>query len=117
MIGVGFTVIEKVCTAPEQPLADAVTVNTPIVGTVPVLVAVNEAMDEPPPDAPMPIVVLLLAHVYVVPPTLDVNTSEVVLALLHTVWAVGVTVITGTEFTDTVTVPKFVQPAAVPKIV
>ena len=63
IIGVGLTVIVNVCTAPTQPLAVGVTVNTPLVGAEPVLVAVNEAMAEPLPDAPIPIEVLLLAQV------------------------------------------------------
>ena len=61
--GVGDTLTVKSCTAPGQVAAVGVTVNTPVVVVVPPLVAVNEAKEAPAPDAPMPIVVLLLAHV------------------------------------------------------
>ena len=85
-------------------MACGVTVNTPLVGAEPVLVAVNEAIAEPLPDAPIPIVVLLFAHVKVVPVTFDVNISVDVFALLHTVCAVGVTDIMGVGFTVIVNV-------------
>jgi hypothetical protein len=99
MIGVGFTLIVNVCTGPRQALACGVTVNTPLVGAVPVLVAVNEAMLLPLPLAPMPIVVLLLAQVKVVPVTLLVNNSVLVFALLHIVCDVGLTDMIGVGFT------------------
>ena len=57
--GVGFTVIVKFCDSPLQALADGVTVNTPVIGVVPLLVAVNES-GLPEPDAPVPMDVLLL---------------------------------------------------------
>jgi len=63
IIGVGFTVMVKVSTGPRQALAWGVTVNTPEVGAEPVLVAVNDAIVEPLPDAPIPIVTLLLFQV------------------------------------------------------
>jgi hypothetical protein len=63
MVGVGDTFTVNSCTAPTQVAAVGVTVNTPVAVVAPVLVATNEARDEPEPDAPMPIVVLLLAHV------------------------------------------------------
>ena len=47
----------------KQLFAVGVTVNTPLTGSLPLLVAVNEAMLLPLPLAPMPIVALLLAHV------------------------------------------------------
>jgi len=62
-VGNGFTVIVNVCTGPRQALACGVTVNTPLIGVDPVLVAVKEATAVPLPDAPMPIVVLLLFQV------------------------------------------------------
>jgi len=61
--GVGDTFTVNSCTAPGQVAAVGVTVNTPVVVTVPVLAAVKEATEEPEPDAPIPIVVLLLAQV------------------------------------------------------
>ena len=63
IIGVGFTDMVKVCTGPTQLLAVGVTVNTPAVWEDPVLVAVNEAIAEPLPLAPIPIVTLLFAQV------------------------------------------------------
>ena len=63
IVGVGDTFTVNSCTAPVQVAAVGVTVNTPIAVVAPVLVAVNEATEEPEPDAPIPIVVLLLAHV------------------------------------------------------
>ena len=83
---------------------------TPEVAALPVLVAVNEAIALPEPLAPIPIVVLLLAHVYVVPVTLLVNTSVEVLALLQTVCAVGETVMIGVGFTVIVNVCALAQP-------
>ena len=62
MIGVGFTVTVNVCTAPTHPLVVGVTVNTPAVGDVPVLMAVKETIDEPVPLAGAPIVVLLFTQ-------------------------------------------------------
>ena len=99
IIGVGFTLIVNVLTGPGQLFAVGVTVKLPVAVTVPVLVAVNEAITLPTPDPNTPIVGLLLVQAYVVPVTFDVNTSVEVLALLHTVWLVGVTVITGVGFT------------------
>jgi hypothetical protein len=61
--GVGLTAIVKVCTEPTQLAAVGVTVNTPLIDDAPVLVAVKEAIEEPLPLAPIPIVVLLFAHV------------------------------------------------------
>ena len=63
MIGVGFTDMLNVCTGPTQLAAVGVTVNTPVVCDVPVLVAVNEVIRLPLPLAPIPIVTLLFAHV------------------------------------------------------
>ena len=63
MVGVGDTFTVNSCTAPKQVAAVGVTVNTPVVVVAPVFVAVKEARDAPAPDAPIPIVVLLLAHV------------------------------------------------------
>ena len=60
IIGVGLTFIVNVCTGPGQLLAVGVTVKIPVVGTVPVLVAVNEAIMLPTPEPNTPIVGLLL---------------------------------------------------------
>jgi hypothetical protein len=104
----GVTDIENVCTGPTQLLAVGVTVNTPVAVTDPVFVPVNKGIKLPLPDAPMPIVTLLLFQVYVVPLTFDENTSGEVLALLHIDCDVGVTDMIGVGFTFTVNV--FVAP-------
>jgi hypothetical protein len=62
-IGVGFTVTVNTCTGPKQLFAVGVTVNTPFTGALPLFVAVKLAILLPLPLAPIPIVVLLLAHV------------------------------------------------------
>ena len=61
--GVGDTLTVNSCTAPGQVAAVGVTVNTPVVVAEPPLVAVKDARAAPEPEAPMPIVVLLLAQV------------------------------------------------------
>ena len=61
-VGVGVTVIVKVCAVPVQPLTDGVTVIMPDIANNPLLVAVNAAI-LPEPDAPRPMLVLELAHV------------------------------------------------------
>ena len=61
--GLGDILTVNKQTAPTQVAATGVTVNTPVVVTVPVLAAVKEATEEPEPDAPMPIEMLLLVHV------------------------------------------------------
>ena len=55
IIGVGFTVILNIWGAPTQPFAVGVTVNIPVIGAVPVLVAVNDATTPPDPLDPSPI--------------------------------------------------------------
>jgi hypothetical protein len=49
--GVGLTVIEKLTGKPEQPAAVGVTVNTPVIAEVPVLVTVKVGILDPVPDA------------------------------------------------------------------
>jgi hypothetical protein len=63
IVGVGDTFTVNNCTAPTHVAAVGVTVNTPVAVVAPVLAATKEATEEPDPVAPMPIVVLLLAHV------------------------------------------------------
>jgi predicted membrane protein len=105
-IGVGLTVMVNVADGPAQLFAVGVTVNVAVTGVDPLLVAVKEGIALPDPLAPMPIVILLFVQVYVVPATLLVNISVVVLALLHTVWLVGVTVIFGVGLTVIVNVDE-----------
>ena len=62
IVGVGDTFTVNNRTVPIQVAAVGVTVNTPVAVVAPVLVAVKEASKEPAPDAPMPIVALLLAQ-------------------------------------------------------
>lgn len=61
-VGVGFTVIVKVCVAPVQVLADGVTTITATDGVVPLFTAVNDAMS-PAPVAASPIDVFVLVQV------------------------------------------------------
>jgi hypothetical protein len=63
IVGVGDTFTVNSCIAPGQDAAVAVTVNTPVAVTEPVLVPVKEPTEEVAPDAPTPIDVLLLAQV------------------------------------------------------
>jgi hypothetical protein len=63
IFGTDVTVIVNVLVGPTQLLAVGVTVNTPEEADVPVLVAVNDAIEPPDPLTPIPIVVLLFAHV------------------------------------------------------
>jgi hypothetical protein len=63
MVGVGDTLTVNNCTAPTHVAAVGATVNTPVVAVAPVFVATKEDKEEPAPDAPTPIVVLLLAQV------------------------------------------------------
>jgi hypothetical protein len=61
MVGVGPTVMVKLPVVPLQPLATGVTVTIPVMGNVPVLVAVNGAMSPVPGDA-RPMEVLLFTQ-------------------------------------------------------
>jgi hypothetical protein len=67
-VGVGFTVMVKSIGAPEQPLAEGVTVMVAVTGAEELLVAVKEGM-LPIPFAPKPIDGVLLTHEKVVPGT------------------------------------------------
>ena len=62
-IGVGFTVTVNTCTGPTQLFAVGVTVNMPDVAVEPLFVAVNDAIELPEPDAPIPMVILLFDQV------------------------------------------------------
>jgi hypothetical protein len=72
-------------------------------------VAVKDAIELPDPLAPIPIEGLLLLHTNVVPDTLLLNIWVLVLALLQTLWDVGVTVIIGVAFTVTFTTMSDVE--------
>ena len=58
--GVGFTFMVNVCEGPGQLFAVGCTVKLPVAVTVPVLTAVKEAIPLLEPEAPVPIVLLLL---------------------------------------------------------
>jgi hypothetical protein len=102
-VGVGFTVIVAVTGAPKQPLANGVTVMVDVTGVVPALTAVNDGI-LPDPEAPRPMVELLLVQVKVVPLTGLVNTIAVEDPLLQTVWAAGVATAVGVGLTVMVAV-------------
>ena len=86
-VGAGFTVMVKELVGPVQPLAVGVTVTVAITGALPVLVAVKEAMF-PLPEAARPMEASLFVHAKVVPVTVLVKFTAVVLALPHRVWLV-----------------------------
>ena len=93
-VGVGFTVIVKVCTGPGQlvpPLVNVgVTVIVAITGAVPALSAVKEGIF-PMPFAARFIDGVLFVHEYVVdPPDLFVlKLTAVVVEPLHKIWSEG----------------------------
>ena len=108
MVGVGDTLTVNNFTAPRQVAAVGVTVNTPVAVTVPVLVPVKDVTEDVVPDAPTPIDVLLLAHVYVVPVTVLLKLTVVVGLRLQTVCVAGNTFIVGVG--DTLTVKDCAAP-------
>ena len=84
-VGVGLTVIVNVLAVPEHPLATGVTTILAIMGVVPLLTAVNEAI-VPVPLAASPIPGLSLVQLYAVPVTPDpAKAMAVVLAALQNV--------------------------------
>ena len=70
--GAGFTVMVKVRAVPVQPFAVGVMVTVPLIGELPVLAAVKEAI-LPLPEEPNPIDVLSLLHAKVAPVTGEVK--------------------------------------------
>lgn len=89
-VGVGFTVMVKVCAAPTQPSKYGVTVMVAVTGATPPLVAIKDSIS-PEPEAPRPIEVLLLDHIYVeAPPDLIVvKLTRSVASPLHFTWSTG----------------------------
>ena len=87
-VGVGFTVMLKLCGTPPQPLATGVTVIKADEAAVPLLVAVKPAI-LPEPAGARPMVILLFAQVNTVPLTVPVKLSAGMAVPLHTVWADG----------------------------
>ena len=88
-LAVGFTVMVKVLLAPLQvipPLVNVgVTVIVAVTGVLPALTAVNDGIVLVP-DAPSPMLVLLLVQLYTVPATGPAIVTAVVAAPAHTVW-------------------------------
>ena len=60
-VGVGLTLIIKLCEIPLHPFANGVTVTVEVTATVPVFVAVNDPIS-PVPAAAMPILPLLVTQ-------------------------------------------------------
>ena len=89
-LGVGFTVIVKLCEGPGQPLARGVTVIVAITGALVEFVAVNDGIF-PLPLAAKPIEVLLFVQLNPVPLTAPEKFIALVVALLHKDWLAGCT--------------------------
>ena len=87
-VGVGFTVIVKLCEGPVQVLVDGVTVMVAVTAAVPRLIAVNEAMF-PEPEAARPMPGVVFVQLNVVAGTLPLKVTAVVGAPLHNVWLEG----------------------------
>jgi hypothetical protein len=83
-VGVGLTVMVKVCTAPLHPLAVGVTVIVAVTGVVPVLIALKDGM-LPVPLAASPMDGLLLVQSKLVPATPPLKVTAVVEAPLQIV--------------------------------
>lgn len=88
-VAVGLTVIVNVVLAPVQvipPLVNVgVTVMVAVTGVLPALKAMNDGIVLVP-DAPRPMLVLLLVQLYTVPATGPARVIAVVVLPLHTVW-------------------------------
>lgn len=97
-IGVGLTLIVKLCALPEHPLAEAVTVMVAVTATLELLTAIKGAI-LPVPDAAKPMPELLLVQVNVAPLTELVKFSAEVIAPLQTTWSDNAPVICGDGFT------------------
>ena len=100
ILGVGFTVMVKLCAAPVQPLAVGVTVMVAVTGVVPVLMAVNDPMF-PLPEAGRPMELLLFVQLNVVLITAPVKLMAVVGLPLQMAWLPGLTTV-GVGLTVTV---------------
>ena len=100
ILGVGFTVMVKICEAPVQPFAVGVTVKVAVTGVVPVLTAVNDPM-LPLPEAGSPMELLLFVQLNVVLLTAPVKLMAVVGLPLHIAWLPGLTTV-GVGLTVTV---------------
>ena len=90
ILGVGLTVIVKLCEGPGQPLARGVTVIVAITGALVEFVAVNDGIF-PLPLAAKPIEVLLFVQLNPVPLTAPEKFIALVVALLHKDWLAGCT--------------------------
>ena len=87
-VGVGFTVIVKVCAVPGQLLAVGVTVTVEVIGVVPVLMAEKDAMFVLP-EAAKPVLVLSFVQLKTVPATVPEKFTAVVATPLQSAWSAG----------------------------
>lgn len=87
-LGVGLTVMVKLCEGPGHPNAVGVTVIVAVTGTLVVLIAVKAGI-LPVPPAAKPIEVLLLAQLKTVLPTAPLKFIALVAAPLHKLWLPG----------------------------
>lgn len=101
-VGVGFTVIIKLCEGPLQPFADGEIVMSAVAGTVPVFIATKDAIF-PVPLAGKPIEGLSFVQLKLVPLTAPEKLMEPVAALLQTARSAGLTTF-GVGFTVIVNV-------------
>ena len=96
-MGVGFTVMVKLCEGPGHPLADGVTVIVAFTDAVVRLTAVNEGRF-PLPLAVRPIEGLLFVQLKMAPLTALEKLTAVVADPLHKLWSAGCTTL-GVGFT------------------
>lgn len=83
-MGVGFTVMVKLCAAPEQPLINGTTVMVAVTGALVRLTAVKDGI-LPTPLAARPMEVLLFVQLKPVPLTAPLKLILLVAAPLHKV--------------------------------
>jgi hypothetical protein len=81
-LGVGLTVMVKLCTAPGHPFAAGVTIIVAVTGALVRLMAVKDGIFPVPPDA-KPMEVLLFVQVKLVPITAPVKLTALVADALH----------------------------------
>ena len=83
-LGVGFTVIVKLCKGPVQPLINGTTLMVAVTGAVVKLIAVNDGIFPTPFDA-SPIELLLFVQLKPVPLTAPLKFTAFVAVPLHRV--------------------------------
>ena len=100
-MGVGFTNTVAVIDVPAQPLAVGVIVNVTVTGAFVVFVNAPLMLPTPLADIPVATAVLSLDQLYVVPPTVPLNTIVVIVDPEHLVCEGGVAITSGNDFTVT----------------